>query len=188
MFLRPSFEFPGNVDMLLHLLSNIANLPVTKSIVKSSGMGKAVGTIDKHSICSGSPNEESITGRVEKIKEAWKKSVKIRKGKDDTPKPTIATAENSHVAAKRKIEPASPVTAKRAKSEEDVKKGTSLSKLLKKVSGPVKQQSSPPPKSNGQHSTQARDKTSPSHSKPIPARSKKYNSRRFLSSSNNCHS
>ena len=29
----------GGVDLLLHLLSNIVDLPVTKSIVKESGMG-----------------------------------------------------------------------------------------------------------------------------------------------------
>ena len=67
--------------MLLHLLSNIKDLPVTKSIVKQSGMGKAIGSIGKHSICAGTPNETAIMDRVDGIKSAWNASVKARKDK-----------------------------------------------------------------------------------------------------------
>lgn len=66
----------GGMDLLLHLLSNITQLPVTKSIVKDSGMGKAIGSIEKHKICAGSPNESAVKERVKKIKAAWNQSVK----------------------------------------------------------------------------------------------------------------
>jgi hypothetical protein len=69
----------GGVDLLLQLLSNIKDLPVTKSLVKQSGMGKAIGSIEKHSICAGTPNETAIMGRVQEIKAAWNASVKARK-------------------------------------------------------------------------------------------------------------
>ena len=71
----------GGVDLLLHLLTNIVNLPVTKPIVKVSGMGKAVGSIEKHNICLGTPNETTIKEKVQQIKEAWNKSVKALKEK-----------------------------------------------------------------------------------------------------------
>lgn len=60
----------------MHLLSNIIELPVTKSVVKESGLGKAIGSIDKHKICVDSPNAAAVTERVTKIKRAWNKSVK----------------------------------------------------------------------------------------------------------------
>jgi hypothetical protein len=66
----------GGIDLLLHILSSIRDLPVTKSIVKSSGMGKAIGTIEKHRICSGTANEEPIRTRVAAVKNAWNASVK----------------------------------------------------------------------------------------------------------------
>ena len=74
-----SMLFPpsiGSVDLLLHLLSNIIELPVTKSVVKESGMGKAIGSIDKHKICVNSPNAAAVKERVSQIKSAWNKSVK----------------------------------------------------------------------------------------------------------------
>ena len=73
--------FIGGVDLLLHLLTNIIELPVTKSVVKDSGMGKAIGSIEKHQICSGTPNEAAVRERVDKIKAAWNKSVKALKEK-----------------------------------------------------------------------------------------------------------
>lgn len=73
--------FIGSVDLLLHLLSTIKDLPVTKSIVKQSGMGKAIGSIGKHSMCAGTPNETAIMDRVAGIKSAWNASVKARKDK-----------------------------------------------------------------------------------------------------------
>lgn len=66
----------GGIDLLLHLLSSIRDLPVTKSVVKSSGMGRAIGMIEKHRICSGTGNEEAIRTRVAAVKEAWNASVK----------------------------------------------------------------------------------------------------------------
>jgi hypothetical protein len=71
----------GGVDLLLHALTNITQLPVTKSIVKDSGMGKAIGSVEKHKICAGTPNEEGIKQRIREIKEAWNKSVKALKEK-----------------------------------------------------------------------------------------------------------
>lgn len=75
------FTNVGAVDLLLLLLTNITDLPVTKSIVKQSGMGKAIGSIEKHSICAGTPNESAIMDRVQGIKKAWNASVKARKEK-----------------------------------------------------------------------------------------------------------
>lgn len=70
---------PGSVDLLLHLLSSITDLPVTKSMVVSSGMGKAIRDIEKHKICAGSDNEEAIKKRVKAVKDAWNASVKLNK-------------------------------------------------------------------------------------------------------------
>jgi hypothetical protein len=71
----------GGVDLLLHMLTNITMLPVTKSVVKESGMGKAIGSIEKNKLFAGGPNEEAIKQRVKQIKEAWNKSVKALKEK-----------------------------------------------------------------------------------------------------------
>jgi hypothetical protein len=113
--------------LLLHLLSSITELPVTKSVVKASGMGKAIGSIEKHSLVVGTPNEEAVKNRVQLIKDSWHASVKALKGKD-TPAATNA-------AAKRQIESpeASPISAKRVKVADDSKKVSSFSSLLKKV-------------------------------------------------------
>jgi hypothetical protein len=64
------------------MLTNITTLPVTKSIVKDSGMGKAIGSVEKHSICAGTPNETPIKVRVRELKDAWNKSVKALKDSD----------------------------------------------------------------------------------------------------------
>jgi hypothetical protein len=80
-FLAASTIYTGGVDLLLHLLTNIIKLPVTKSVVKDSGMGKAIGSIEKHKICVGTPNEIGVKERVQQIKEAWNKSVKALKDK-----------------------------------------------------------------------------------------------------------
>lgn len=64
---------------MLHLLSSITELPVTKSIVLDSGMGKAVRDIEKHKICAGTPNEAAIKSRVQEVKDAWNTSVKVNK-------------------------------------------------------------------------------------------------------------
>jgi hypothetical protein len=118
--------------LLLHLLTNITNLPVTKSVIKVSGMGKAIGSIEKHSLVAGTPNESAIKERVEQIKDAWKASVKVRKTID----PANDPAGEPKSGVKRELEsPApSPSSAKRIKSVVDTKKPSSFSSLLKKVS------------------------------------------------------
>jgi len=69
----------GAVDLLLHLLGSIATLPVSKDMVNSSGLGKLIGSIDKHSICVGTANENVIKERVTAVKEQWSASVKLAK-------------------------------------------------------------------------------------------------------------
>jgi hypothetical protein len=114
--------------LLLHLLSSVTDLPVTKSVVKASGMGKAIGSIEKHNLVVGTPNESAVKNRVQSIKDSWHASVKALKA-IDTP---VAT----NTATKRQIEsPASsPSSAKRIKVVDESKKVSSFSSLLKKVS------------------------------------------------------
>lgn len=69
----------GGTDLLLHLLCSIVDLPVTKSQVVSSDMGKAIRDLEKHKICAGTPNESAIKTRVQKVKSAWNASVKVNK-------------------------------------------------------------------------------------------------------------
>ena len=64
---------------MLHLLSNISSLPVTKEMVTSSKLGKAVAGVEKHKICVGSMNESAIKDRVSRVKEQWSASVKKMK-------------------------------------------------------------------------------------------------------------
>ena len=69
----------GGVDLLLHLLSNIIPLPVTKDNVTSSRLGKTVSSVEKHDICVGGANEAAIKGRIQEVKERWSASVKALK-------------------------------------------------------------------------------------------------------------
>ena len=69
----------GGVDLLIHLLRNIAPLPVTKLMVTSSRLGKTVASVEKHRICVGSANEAAIKSRVSQVKERWSASVKAFK-------------------------------------------------------------------------------------------------------------
>eukprot|EP00934_Nitzschia_sp_Nitz4_P005102 Nitzschia sp. Nitz4//scaffold166_size90379//25909//29671//NITZ4_005051-RA/size90379-augustus-gene-0.1-mRNA-1//1//CDS//3329538178//5092//frame0 len=112
----------GGVDLLLHLLSNITLLPVSRSDIKDTGMGKAIGSVEKHRICAGTPNESAIKQRVQQVMDAWKKSVKVNKDKV-SPTPVVAKRE-------LETEQSSPV-AKKARTE-DTKK-SSLFSLLNKV-------------------------------------------------------
>lgn len=66
----------GGVDLLLHLLSSITMLPVSKDMVTSSKLGKLVANVEKHKICVGGMNENAIKERVSKVKEEWSASVK----------------------------------------------------------------------------------------------------------------
>lgn len=69
----------GGMDLLLHLLSNIIPLPVTKEMVTTSRLGKLVSSVEKHTICVGSPNESAIKARINQVKERWSASVKARR-------------------------------------------------------------------------------------------------------------
>lgn len=111
------------VDFLLHMLSNIIHLPVTKSTIKDSGLGKAIGSIEKQSFCKGTPNEAAIVDRVQKVKSAW--SAVVKSQKTAAPK----------VAPKRAAAPTPAPVAKKAKPSNSVKTN-SFSSLLKKVAGP----------------------------------------------------
>eukprot|EP00537_Pseudo-nitzschia_pungens_P006995 CAMPEP_0172356736 /NCGR_PEP_ID=MMETSP1060-20121228/1115_1 /TAXON_ID=37318 /ORGANISM="Pseudo-nitzschia pungens, Strain cf. cingulata" /LENGTH=836 /DNA_ID=CAMNT_0013077035 /DNA_START=71 /DNA_END=2584 /DNA_ORIENTATION=+ len=119
----------GGIDLLLHLLTNIAQLPVTKGIVKVSGMGKAVGSIEKHRICIDSPNKVAIVERVNAIKDAWKVSVKVRKDK-----PQNSTPASVSSSSKRDLDTSSQLSSPSAKKPKmDDSKKSSLSSLLTKV-------------------------------------------------------
>jgi hypothetical protein len=87
-------------------------------------MGRAIGSVEKHSQIKGTLNEPAVKERVQQIKDAWNASVKERKVLDDPEKkrPADTVPEDS---------PASP---KRVKVEVSPKKSTSFSTLLKKVS------------------------------------------------------
>ena len=115
------------------MLTNIVNLPVTKSLVKDSGMGKAVGAIEKHSLCRGSPNETVIQERVANIKEAWQASVKARKAQDVKDSPVVAKAVKRETPSS--LPSINQPAVKKAKVDrsDDTKK-SSLSSLLAKVS------------------------------------------------------
>jgi len=110
----------GGMDLLLHLLSNIIPLPVTKEMVTTSRLGKTVSSIEKHNICVGSANEAAVKSRIQQVKECWSASVKASKNLS-VPK------KSGNVSTKRPIDGNVPA-AKKAKHE-----GSSLSNLLKKV-------------------------------------------------------
>jgi hypothetical protein len=120
----------GSVDFLLHLLTNIVHLPVTKSTIKDSGLGKAVGAVEKHRICKGTSNENAICQRVQQIKTVWHALVRAQKASDISSETSglKRSAETSDLSpsASKKIKPAS--------NSDDSKKVSSFSILLKKVS------------------------------------------------------
>lgn len=133
--------YTGGVDFLLHLLTCIVNLPVTKSTVKDSGMGKLIGTIEKHKICKGTPNETAIASRVQEIKDAWSASVKALKSSQPATNSDSSTVI-SNTSKRISEESSSPPASKRVKTETDVKKTSSFSSLLKKMSNSPKEGSS----------------------------------------------
>ncbi|GKY99620.1 hypothetical protein MPSEU_000916100 [Mayamaea pseudoterrestris] len=157
----------GGVDLLLHLLSNIASLPVTKSVVKSSGMGKLVGSLEKHSMITSSPNAAVVKERIQLVKDSWSSSVKARKSQDlpketsqaagDHLVQTIPAPEPPRLVPKRPSEPmnANDASIKRAKLADEPKKASSsFSSLLKKVSGTNGNQNNDlPPPGNEQNGT-----------------------------------
>lgn len=117
---------------MLHLLRNIADLPVTASMVKQSGLGKLVGSIEKHRVCSGS-NEGNIRENVHLVKSSWKASVKARKIAEGASQPQLSVSVVPKREAPTSNEPLSP-SAKRAKVAESSPK-SSLSSLLNRMSG-----------------------------------------------------
>ena len=68
----------GGVDLLLHLLTNIIPLPVTKDLVTVSKLGKTVSSVEKHKFCIGA-NQSAIKNRIQQVKEQWSASVKALK-------------------------------------------------------------------------------------------------------------
>lgn len=124
------------MDFVLHLLSSIVNLPVTKGIIKDSGLGKAVGSVEKHSIFKGTPNQSPISIRVQKIKDSWHACVKAQKLVDASSKQTtsVNTTGLKRPADVVPIESSSAVKkVKTTAIVDDAKKGSTLSTLLKKV-------------------------------------------------------
>jgi hypothetical protein len=119
---------------------------VTKVSIKDSGLGKAVGAVERHKICKGSPHENAIVQRVERIKQAWHARVKSQKMNDAATIPSSATNElkrpidnsthNQTVVKKMKPE------EKKATVNIEEKKVSSFSSLLKKVSAPSSSSSS----------------------------------------------
>lgn len=104
---------------------------MTKATVKSSGMGKAIGSIEKHSLCKDTPNEAAIKERVQLIKDTWNAKVKAQKIVSDGSIPAEAPKRPPEAAS-------TPPVAKKAKTTSEDTKKSSFSSLLKKVSGPSK--------------------------------------------------
>lgn len=134
----------GSVDFLLHLLSSIARLPVCKATIKDSGLGKAVGAIERHRICKGTPNEAAIKERVQQIKDSWQARVKAQKIQESTTdgtglKRSLPDSTSVSASASKKAKPSAPT--------EEVKKVSTFSSLLKKVTA------SPPAVANGMKDT-----------------------------------
>eukprot|EP00581_Thalassiosira_minuscula_P001952 CAMPEP_0183747954 /NCGR_PEP_ID=MMETSP0737-20130205/67521_1 /TAXON_ID=385413 /ORGANISM="Thalassiosira miniscula, Strain CCMP1093" /LENGTH=819 /DNA_ID=CAMNT_0025983671 /DNA_START=1075 /DNA_END=3534 /DNA_ORIENTATION=+ len=122
----------GGIDLLLHLLSNIIPLPVTKEMVTTSRLGKTVSSVEKHRICVGSANEAAIKSRIQQVKERWSASVKALKNNSSKNANNAKNSNNSNIAnnvsTKRAHEERAPQPAKKAKLG-----GSSLSNLLRKV-------------------------------------------------------
>eukprot|EP00540_Astrosyne_radiata_P006707 CAMPEP_0116866362 /NCGR_PEP_ID=MMETSP0418-20121206/25980_1 /TAXON_ID=1158023 /ORGANISM="Astrosyne radiata, Strain 13vi08-1A" /LENGTH=812 /DNA_ID=CAMNT_0004501975 /DNA_START=803 /DNA_END=3241 /DNA_ORIENTATION=- len=132
-------ERVGGVDLLLLMLTSMRDLPVTRSMVKETGLGKRVGSIEKQKISAGTMNESAIMTRVKAIKDAWNKSVKAHQSKDspDTKKRRAGSLQSQG--------------PKKTKVDDGEKKG-SFSNLLKKISTPKSTKSNPiskPPISSG---------------------------------------
>ncbi len=118
----------GGIDLLLHLLSMITPLPVTKDMVTSSRLGKAVSAIEKDKICVGTKNEAAIKNRISEVKSRWSASVKAQKNK--------STNGTNNAPVKRQTNESTssaPPPAKKAKVEPPAPRASSLSSLLKKV-------------------------------------------------------
>lgn len=145
----------GGLDLLLHLLTNITDLPVTKDMVTSSKLGRAVAGVEKHRICVGGKNEAAIKERVTRVKGHWSASVRRMKqiqpqdGKNNnSQKRSMQFVENSSLAKKSKVD--------------DQKEKVSFSSLMKKVSTSGEVSRSDPPKTKPDHVDQGKVNTSSS--------------------------
>ena len=102
---------------------------MTKNSIKDSGLGKAVGAVEKHRVCKGSIHANAIVQRVEQIKQAWHARVKSQKIQE-------TTSETSGSKRSSEKDVISPNATKKLKQTTvvDDKKVSSFSTLLKKVS------------------------------------------------------
>jgi hypothetical protein len=125
----------GGTDLLLHLLDNIADLPVSKEMVTSSKIGKSVAAIEKDKICVGSPNENAIRNRVSQVKEKWSASVKRMKKAAPTSS-AISSSESFDSFSMKRARDADSLGTSPAKKS----KSSSLSSLLQQVSSASKEE------------------------------------------------
>jgi len=105
----------GGNDLLLHLLSNIVNLPVTSDAIASSKIGKAVVGIKKHKICTSSAHEIEVKDLVNEVRDEWKSRVdRIRKTKKEDSKvvESTETAKRSREAERSSLKYSIPVSKK----------------------------------------------------------------------------
>jgi len=116
----------GGIDFLLHLVSSVTFLPVTKDMVASSKMGKTVVQAEKSKRFADSPNLEILKQRVERLKDEWTKSVKFNKSL-----PVGSPTNKRKVSRDGMTSPSISSVAKKAKTIE--KKGLSTSDLLRKT-------------------------------------------------------
>ena len=133
----------GGVDLLLHLLSNIEQLPVSKQMVTSTKLGKQINAVAKHRICVGTLNEKAIKERVDKVKQSWMVSVKKMKaaaaaslsasGNHNSTTSVVSSAENGNQNSnmKRGLEETSASPIKSSK------KPKTLSNILMQVSADI---------------------------------------------------
>lgn len=122
--------------MLLHTLSSIIYLPVTRSIVKDSGLGKRVAVLGKHKLVVGTPNEAAVQERVQAIKDTWKAAVKMYKDEavEEQSKP-VSKSVGEKRPPSTETEPVVSKPIKKAKHESTKPSSkTSFSSLLKKAS------------------------------------------------------
>lgn len=171
----------GGVDLLLHLLKHIAHLPVNKAVVKSSGMGKLIGSLDKHNLCTSSPNTSVIKEQVQLVKECWNSSVKARKSQAQPSQMPVdgAGAEEKQAemqpSSKRLSESGhqNETQPKRVKLTEEPKKASSsFSTLLQKVSGSTTMAAKGSPRPGDQQNNENKTSTSVSQPKKVSKRVK----------------
>jgi TFIIS helical bundle-like domain len=125
----------------LHLLTSIEHLPVTKASIKDSGLGKAVGAVEKHKICKSSPHATAIVQRVERIKQAWHARVKSQKINESSSTETNELkrpieSSNTSPASVKKMKQVPLIEEKKITTITEEKKNLSFSNLLKKVAAP----------------------------------------------------